>query len=251
MADATDVVFGFHAVEQLLARNPRTVRRVLLAVGRKDGRVSRIKVQAEAAGIRVEMAERRVLDRMTRDGEGRAAHQGVIAECHAVTPATEAEFEARWSELERPLLLVLDGVEDPRNLGACLRSADAAGVDAVLVPRRHSAPFSTVVRKTASGALESLFIVQVANLARRLDWLREHGVWIVGADDSAERAYTDVDYTVPTAVVIGGEGSGMRRLTSEKCDYLVSIPMRGAVSSLNVSVATGVLLFECLRQRGQ
>ena len=166
-----------------------------------------------------------------------------------MVPADEAELEARWDTFNNPLILVLDGLEDPRNLGACLRSADAVGVDAVLVPRRHSAPFSAAVRKTASGALESLFVVQVSNLARRLKWLQDQGAWLVGADDSAAAEYTEVDMTVPLVMVLGSEGAGIRRLTKDLCDFVVSIPMAGVVSSLNVSVATGVLLFECLRQR--
>jgi 23S rRNA (guanosine2251-2'-O)-methyltransferase len=160
------------------------------------------------------------------------------------------DFEARWSTFTQPLILVVDGVTDPRNLGACMRSAGAADVDAVLIPKRSNAPLSNVVRKTASGALEDLLIVQVSNLARRIDWLRERGVWIVGTDVESIHAYTDVDYRDPVAIVVGGEQRGLRRLTREKCDHLVTIPMRGPVSSLNVSVATGILLFECLRQRG-
>ena len=145
--------------------------------------------------------------------------------------------------------MVLDGVLDPRNLGACLRSAEAAGVDAVLLPKRHSAPLSAVARKVASGAAEQLFIVEVSNLARRLQWLKKQGAWLVGAVGEASLGYSSVDLNVPTVLLVGGEEQGLRKLTREACDYLVSIPMHGKVSSLNVSVATGILLFEVLRQR--
>jgi len=247
-----DYVCGIHAVNQLIVEKPRTLRRLLIATGRSDARIQGIREKAREAGIRVDQIDRRALERMTRDafsGQGRIAHQGILAECHAVVPADEAELEARWDTFNNPLILVLDGLEDPRNLGACLRSADAVGVDAVLVPRRHIAPFSAAVRKTASGALESLFVVQVSNLARRLKWLQDQGAWLVGADDSAAAEYTEVDMTVPLVMVLGSEGAGIRRLTKDLCDFVVSIPMAGVVSSLNVSVATGVLLFECLRQR--
>lgn len=248
----TDFVCGIHAVNELITEKPRTLRRLLIATGRSDARIQGIREKAREADIRIDQIDRRALERMARNafsGQGRIAHQGVLAECHTVVPSQEVELEARWNSFKNPLILVLEGLEDPRNLGACLRSADAVGVDAVLVPKRHSAPFSAAVRKTASGALESLFVVQVSNLARRLKWLQDQGAWLVGADNGATTEYTAVDMTVPTVIVLGSEGTGIRRLTKDLCDFVVSIPMGGVVSSLNVSVATGVLLFECLRQR--
>lgn len=240
-----DQVYGLHAVAALLASDPGRVRVVHVQRGRQDRRVSELVDAARAAGIRVDIADRAWLDR--RAG---GSHQGVLAECHAMAPLDEKAFEARWQELAAPrLLLVLDGITDPRNLGACLRSANAAGVQAVLLPRRRSAPLSDVALKTAAGGAEGLLLVSVANLARRLEWLKDQGVWLVGADGAASRAYSDVDLTRDCAIVLGGEAEGMRALTAKLCDDLVSIPMRGTVSSLNVSVAAGILLFEALRQR--
>ena len=148
-----------------------------------------------------------------------------------------------------PLMLVLDSVTDPRNFGACLRTADAAGVDVVIVPKRNSAPLSAVALKTAQGGAEDLFIVQVTNLARTLSWLRDQGVWLFGADAQGDEVWQSLDSSTATALVMGSEGSGLRRLTRSLCDKLVSIPMLGNVESLNVSVATGILLYEAVRQR--
>ena len=145
-------------------------------------------------------------------------------------------------------LLVLDGVEDPRNLGACLRTADAAGIDAVVVPKDHSAPLTAVAIKAATGAAETVPVVRAPNLARMLTWLKQAGVWVVGADSEAEQSLYAAKLAPPVAMVLGGEGRGLRRLTRDTCDELVSIPMAGAVQSLNVSVATGIVLFELLRQ---
>ena len=179
-------------------------------------------------------------------------HQGVAAERRSFVPATERDLAARLPGLDNPLLVVLDGIEDPRNLGACLRTAEAAGADAVLIPKRGSAPLSSTVAKTASGALEHLFVVEVGNLARCLKWLREQGVWLAGGVEVGEGVpYTEVDYRGALGVVVGGEHRGLRRLTREGCDHLVTIPMAGATTSLNVSVALGVLLFEARRQRNQ
>ena len=240
------MVSGFHAIEAVLAKDPNAIRRILVVGERRDSRMHNLVRRARELGVRVETADRRAVTRLAGD----QAHQGVVAECHSVAPSSELDFEALWSTYSQPLLLVVDGVTDPRNLGACLRSAGAADVDAVLIPKRSNAPLSNVVRKTASGALEDLLIVQVSNLARRLDWLREQGVWIVGTDVESTHPYTEIDYRDSVAIVVGGEQRGLRRLTREKCDHLVTIPTPGRVSSLNVSVATGVILFECLRQRG-
>jgi 23S rRNA (guanosine2251-2'-O)-methyltransferase len=246
MSEASeDRVFGVHAVVNLLTEEPGRVRALWVQAGSKNARLAELIGMAEAAGIRVEFRPRRELDARA---EGR--HQGVLALCHAQALADETDLELRWPMLpEKPLLLVLDGVLDPRNLGACLRSAEAAGVDAVLLPKRHSAPVSGLARKVASGAAEHLFIVEVSNLARRLEWLKAQGVWLVGAVGDAPAPYTTVDLTDPVALVLGGEERGLRELTRRCCDHLVSIPMRGQVSSLNVSVAAGIVLFEAVRQR--
>jgi len=242
-------VLGPHAVAALLAEDPARVRALYAQKGRGDARLQGIVEQARAAGIRVSFVPRQQLDRRAE-----APHQGVLAECHALAPMDEAAFEALWPELPRPLLLlVLDGVTDPRNLGACLRSAEAAGAGAVLWPRRRSAPLSEVALKAAAGAAEHLRLVEVVNLARALDRLKAAGLWVVGAADATTAAqaqlWNEVDLRGDCALVLGAEGSGLRRLTRERCDTLVSIPMAGRVSSLNVAVAAGVLLFEAVRQR--
>lgn len=207
---------------------------------------------AEQAQVRVERVPRHALRRHASRAAFAGNHQGVAAERRAFTPASERALEAQWPLFANPLLVVLDGIEDPGNLGACLRTAAAAGADAALLPRRSSAPLSSVVAKAASGALERLFIVEVANVARRLAWLRKQGVWICGGvSDAAHDAqpFDQVDYRSATAIVVGNEHKGLRRLTRERCDHLVRIPTAAAVASLNVSVALGVLLFEVRRQR--
>jgi 23S rRNA (guanosine2251-2'-O)-methyltransferase len=250
---ATDVaaegaqVLGIHAVESLLARDPTRIRRLLFQRDGHSDRLLALIERARRAGIASEPRDRQELDRLVD-----APHQGVVADCDPAPPAAESELEWRWPELgPEPLLLALDGVLDPRNLGACLRSADAAGVDAVLLPRSRRAPLSAVARKAASGAAETLFVVEVANLARRLQWLRSEGVRVIGAAGGEGRPYTEAPLRGPVVLVLGGEAGGLRALTRELCDELVSIPMRGSVGSLNVSVATGVLLFEAVRQRGR
>lgn len=238
-------VAGLHAVAALLAESPDRVRVLHVQRGRRDTRMSEVISAARASGIRVEFAERQWLDSRV---DGR--HQGVIADCHDLALADEKALEARLAEIERPLLLlVLDGITDPRNLGACLRSANAAGVDAVLLPRRNSAPLNEAALKAAAGGAEGLLIVEVANLARRLELLKDQGVWVIGADGEGEAAWTDADFKVNCAIVMGSEGEGMRALTRKLCDQVVRIPMVGTVPSLNVSVAAGILLFEAVRQR--
>ncbi len=238
-------VYGLHAVSALVEADPGRVRLIHVQRGRRDRRITALVDAARARGIRVEAAERSWLDRRCP-----GSHQGVVADCHELTPLGEKEFAARFDALPTPrLLLVLDGVTDPRNLGACLRSANAAGVQSVLLPRRRSAPLSEVALKTAAGGAEGLMIVEVANVARRLEWLKERGVWVVGAAGDGRALWSDAHLTGDCAVVVGGEGEGMRALTAKLCDQLVRIPMQGTVSSLNVSVAAGVLLFEAVRQR--
>ena len=242
----TDWVFGIHGVRAVLDAEADHVRRLVIASGRRNHEVETLGSLAKEKGIRVERIPAPALARIAHGGN----HQGIAAERRAFTPATEQDLEARWSEFEKPLVVVLDGVEDPRNLGACLRTAEAAGADAVLVPKRGSAPLSSTVAKTSSGALEHLFIVEVGNLARRLVWLRDQGVWLAGGVEAGEGVpYTEVDYRGALGIVVGAEHRGLRRLTRERCDHLITIPMAGETASLNVSVALGVLLFEARRQR--
>jgi len=244
MADET--VVGWHAVLAVLRQAPERVLSIQIDRGRKGPRRAQLQTAARAAGIAVEETTAEVLDRMA----GEAPHQGVVARCRATAERTEAELPAFLASLgETPLLLVLDGIQDPHNLGACLRSADAAGVQAVILPRDNAAPITPVVRKVASGAADTLAIFQVANLARALETLKAAGIWLVGAAGEADRDIYDIDLKGPSALVLGAEGTGLRRLTGEKCDHLARIPMLGAVESLNVSVATGICLFEAVRQR--
>jgi 23S rRNA (guanosine2251-2'-O)-methyltransferase len=243
-----NIAYGIHAVRALLTRSPQRVRRVLTASGRESSaRLDELRSLAQQAGVATGVADHAELDRLA-EGE---RHQGAVAEIvpRAGDPETQLEEALEALGEAPPLLLVLDGVTDPHNLGACLRSADAAGVAAVIVPRDRAAGLTPVVRKVAAGAAESVPLVAVVNLARTLRELRDRGLWLVGTADDAPRTLYDVDLSGPTVLVMGSEGEGMRRLTREACDELVSIPMAGAVESLNVSVATGVALFEALRQR--
>lgn len=242
-------IFGLHAVQAALARDPERIRVLYVQKSREKNRQHELKdalvAQARDLGIRVEFVDRAWLDRRA-DG----AHQGLLAQSQEISLADEKAFAAAWSDLPQPrLILVLDGIQDPRNLGACLRSAGAAGVQAVLLPKRNSAPVSAVALKTAAGVAETLFIVSVTNLARRLAWLQSQGAWIVGAAGDGDVRHFDVDLKGDTVIVVGGEEKGLRRLTREHCDHLVRIPMAAGVESLNVAVATGVLLFEAVRQR--
>jgi len=244
---ATEVVVGWHAVLAVLRQAPERVLSIQIARGRKGPRRAQLLEAARAAGISVEETSEDVLDRAA--GEG-ANHQGVVARCRSAPERTEAELPGFLASCAGPaLVLVLDGIQDPHNLGACLRSADAAGVQAVVLPRDNSAPLTAVARKVASGAADALAIFRVGNLARSLEMLKEAGIWLVGAAGEAPQTIYDLDLTGPTALVMGAEGEGLRRLTAEKCDFLAKIPMIGSVESLNVSVATGICLFEALRQR--
>jgi 23S rRNA (guanosine2251-2'-O)-methyltransferase len=238
-------VYGVHAVEALLRHHPKRVKQLWLAEGREDPRVQTLLELARQARVSVAPRDRRELDEWV---EG--VHQGVVAE---VSPSQVWGENMLDELLERgegpPLLLVLDGVTDPHNLGACLRTADAAGALAVIVPKDKSATLNATVRKVACGAAEIIPLVAVTNLARTLEKLQQKGLWIVGTAGEAEQELYQQDLSGPTVLVMGAEGKGMRRLTREHCDFLVKLPMSGSVSSLNVSVATGVCLFEAVRQR--
>lgn len=240
------VACGIHAVRVLLARNPQRVRRVLLAGGRDGRRLDEIRALAGAAGVPVADSDDETLQQLSAG----VRHQGVVAELlvRASDPETRLE-EALEAAGEAPLLLILDGVQDPHNLGACLRTADAAGVAAVIVPRDRAVGLTPAVRKVAAGGAETVPLVPVVNLARTLRDLKDRGVWLIGTDDRSDHGLYEADLTGPVALVMGSEGEGLRRLTRECCDQLVAIPMAGAVESLNVSVAAGVALFEAVRQR--
>jgi 23S rRNA (guanosine2251-2'-O)-methyltransferase len=239
-------IFGLHAVTSLLNRNPGRVRRLLVQQGRRDERLQTLLDAAQAQKIKVIETAKQDLD--LRAGGGR--HQGVIAECEPIKALSEKALDVLLDNAgSAPLVLVLDGVTDPHNLGACLRTADAAGVALVIAPKDKSAPLNATVAKVACGAAEVVPYIQVTNLARTLQSLQQRGIWITGTAGEAEASVYQTDLTGPCALVMGAEGKGMRRLTREHCDQLINIPMAGEVSSLNVSVATGVCLFEIVRQR--
>jgi 23S rRNA (guanosine2251-2'-O)-methyltransferase len=238
-------VYGVHAVEALLRHHPKRVKQLWLAEGRQDPRLLALVELARQARVSTASRDRRELDEWA---EG--VHQGVVAEVSPSQVWGENMLEELLERAEAPpLLLVLDGVTDPHNLGACLRTADAAGALAVIVPKDKSATLNATVRKVACGAAEVIPLVAVTNLARTLEKLRQRGLWIVGTAGEAEQDIYALDMRGPTVLVMGAEGKGMRRLTREHCDYLARLPMSGSVSSLNVSVATGVCLFEAVRQR--
>lgn len=248
MTGETALVFGLHAVQAVLEKQAGRVVSLLLQRGRGDQRIEAIEKLATAAGIAIERRDVRDLDQLS----GNARHQGVIARFATAGVQGEGALDDVLDHAgPRPLILVLDGVQDPHNLGACLRTADAAGVDAVVVPRDRAAGLSPAVRKVASGAAETTPLIQVVNLARTLRHLKERELWVVGAAGEAETDLYAADLKGPSVIVMGSEGEGLRRLTREHCDVLVRIPMLGAVESLNVSVATGVVLFEARRQRAQ
>jgi 23S rRNA (guanosine2251-2'-O)-methyltransferase len=242
-----DFVCGLHAVESLLRARPGSVDELLVAEGRTDRRLGELLESAVAGGITITRLPRRELDVLLPGSR----HQGVIARLASTAAALkEADIQPFLEALDHePLLLVLDGVQDPHNLGACLRTADAAGVDAVIVPRDRAAGITPTVHKVASGAVETVPVFTVTNLARALRRLKEAGVWLYGASDAADNSLYEADFRGPLALVLGSEGTGMRRLTQDLCDFQVAIPMAGRVSSLNVSVAAGVLLYEARRQR--
>ena len=244
MSDS-EYVFGVHAVQAMLERSPKRVRRLLLTRGRLDARAQTLADLAEGVGVSIQRLPPEDMDKLV-DG----VHQGAVAEVSASQMWSEEMLDRLLDGLEEPaLLLVLDGVTDPHNLGACLRSADAAGAHAVVIPRDRSASLTPVVRKVACGAAETVPLVAVTHLARTLKQLQQRGLWVVGTAGEADQLIYQVDLKVPSVIVMGAEGSGMRRLTREHCDYLAKLPMAGAVSSLNVSVASGICLFEAVRQR--
>ena len=249
MAKNDEFVFGIHAINALIKRSPERFIELWLLKGRDDERLKPIINLARKYGIPTQLANRKVLDDKS-EGE---QHQGVVARVKAGKTYTEADLDdilqAAGKQDKAPFLLILDGVTDPHNLGACLRNADAAGVQAVIVPKDNAARLTPTVRKVAVGAAETVPLVQVTNLARTMKQLQQMGVWIIGTAGETDTCLYDVKLQGAMALVMGAEGKGMRRLTKETCDQLVKLPMAGSVSSLNVSVATGICLFEIVRQR--
>ncbi|MFV4845600.1 23S rRNA (guanosine(2251)-2'-O)-methyltransferase RlmB [Edwardsiella tarda] len=242
----SEIIYGIHAVKALLERDPQRFLEVFVMKGREDRRLLPLLQQLEEGGIRVQVAQRQWLDEKV---EG-AVHQGIVARVKPGRQYQENDLPDLLASLDHPpFLLILDGVTDPHNLGACLRSADAAGIDAVIVPRDRSAQLNATAKKVACGAAESVPLIRVTNLARTMRLLQEENIWIIGTAGEADHALYQSKMAGAMALVMGAEGDGMRRLTREHCDELISIPMAGSVSSLNVSVATGICLFEAVRQR--
>jgi 23S rRNA (guanosine2251-2'-O)-methyltransferase len=238
------VLFGFHAVGVRLKTAPRSVIEIYVDPTRKDARMRQFLDRANEAGARVIEADGMRLAKLA----GSHGHQGVAARVEVLKAANSLD-DLLDGIKEPPLLLVLDGVTDPHNLGACLRVADGAGAHAVIAPKDHAVGVNATVAKVASGAAETVPYFMVTNLARTLGELKERSIWCIGTSDDAPRTVYHADLKAPVALVLGAEGAGMRQLTRKTCDELVSIPMRGAVESLNVSVASGVCLYEALRQR--
>ena len=249
------VLYGFHAVGVRLKTAPQSIVEIYFDAARRDARMRQFVEKAQQAGVRMIEADGVRLAKLA----GSHGHQGVAARVQALQQVHSLDellenLEATNADLppeERnpPLILVLDGVTDPHNLGACLRVADGAGAHAVIAPKDHAAGINATVAKVASGAAETVPYFMVTNLARTLNELKERNIWIIGTSDAAEHDLYAVDLKGPVALVLGAEGQGMRQLTAKTCDQLVSIPMQGAVESLNVSVASGVCLYEALRQR--
>lgn len=242
---ATTHVHGLHAVRSVLVRAPQRLKRLMVDARRDDPRMRELVQLAQHAGIAVERVDARQLAGRVGD----VAHQGVLAEIEPLMPWGEDELVDAVTARPDALLLVLDSVQDPHNLGACLRTADACGALAVVVPKDRAAGVNPTVRKVAAGAAETTPVATVTNLVRTLKLMKDAGIWVVGADMAGEKLAWEADLTGGKALVLGGEGDGLRELTRKTCDFLVRLPQVGAVESLNVSVASGMLLYEALRQR--
>lgn|SRR5690554_163522 len=239
-------IFGLHPARAILEQQPERLVEIFVTRERQDKPLQEIVSLAQQLGVRVQFVPKATLDKKTDGGN----HQGILITATAVPPLNEHDLDRLCEEAgARAFFLVLDGVTDPHNLGACLRTADAAGVTAVIVPKDKSASITPIVSKVACGAAETVPFVQVTNLARTLRQLQERQVWVIGTAGEATRTLYNVDMRGAVALVMGAEGDGMRRLTRETCDELIRIPLLGTVSSLNVSVATGVCLYEVVRQR--
>jgi 23S rRNA (guanosine2251-2'-O)-methyltransferase len=239
-------IFGFHSVESLLKTNPESIIKVFVQINREDKRAIDLINILTSQKINFSRSARNDLDRMAK-GE---VHQGVISE--VILPPLlneESLLKSISDKISNPLFLVLDSIQDPRNLGACLRSANAAGVDYVVINKDGTAPINALVHKTSAGAINNLKIFQVTNLSRTITKMQERGVWVIGLDGNSKSTIYDVNLKDATAIVMGSEGKGIRRLIKETCDQIVTIPMSGNIESLNVSVATGIALFESKRQR--
>ena len=246
--DGEKIICGFHGISAAVTHSPVDIVELFVDERRRDKRSTHLIDSAERSGIIVNRVDRAMLDELA----GGVKHQGVIARTRQPLIRGETELFRLLDRLNHPpLLLILDQIQDPQNLGACLRVADGAGVDAVVLPKRGACPVTPAVVRVAAGATQSLPVVYVSNLARTMDSLKERGIWITGTADQSEDTLYDADFRPGTAVAMGAEGTGLRRLTQAHCDRVVRIPMYGSVESLNVSVATGLVLYEAVRQRNK
>jgi len=241
-----DRLTGIHAVREALEAG-RALDRIVIARGRQDTRVEEIVQLARERRVPVRFEDRGQLDRLA----GSKDHQGVVATAAARAAGTLEDIlaAANSADAQKGLIVLLDGVEDPHNLGAIIRTALASGAHGVVIPERRSAGLTDTVARASAGALAHLPVAKVTNLVRTMEKLKEAGYWLIGLDESADKSYTEADYTSPVGIVLGGEGKGLHELTRKRCDFVVSLPTTGPVKSLNVSVAAGVVLFEALRQR--
>lgn len=240
-----NLIYGINALQHMLDNSPHKLLEVYVGNNKQDRRVQKLIEQAQQQGISIQKVDIKKLDQWLVD----CNHQGVVGKITATTLLQESDLMGLCKNHPKPLFLILDGVQDPHNFGACLRTADAAGVTAVIIPKDNSVGVTSVVRKVSSGAADSVNIIQVSNLARVMRELQQQGVWITGTAADGEQSLYAMDFTGPMALVLGAEGAGMRQLTRQHCDFLAHIPMLGSVESLNVSVATAVCLYEVVRQR--
>ncbi|GFO73822.1 23S rRNA (guanosine2251-2'-O)-methyltransferase [Bathymodiolus platifrons methanotrophic gill symbiont] len=239
-------IFGVHAAQAALDYAPKKIKQAWVDQKRQDERLMSLVKGLQKHNIRPEKADRKKLDNLSKGSN----HQGIILEVEMPAMRSESDLKAVVeSGKQIPFWLILDHVQDPQNLGACLRTADAAGVQGVIVTKDQAVGITPTVCKVASGAAETVPVYQVTNLSRTINWLKDQGIWIAGAAGEAEQTIYEMDVNMPLALVMGAEEKGLRRLTREQCDFLVKIPMQGSVESLNVSVAAGVLIYEILRQR--
>ena len=239
-------LFGLHSVQAALDYSPNKIHKAWVDTGRQDKRLTQAIENLLDLGIEPEKVDRKKLDRLAENNN----HQGIVIEVEMPAELSESDLKTAVENLtETALFLVLDNVQDPHNLGACLRTADATGVHGVIITKDNATGITPTVCKVASGAAETVPVYQVTNLARTLRWLKGEGLWIMGAAGETAQTIYSTDFSVPMALVVGTEGKGLRRLTKEQCDVLVSVPMLGKVESLNLSVATGILLYEAVRQR--
>ena len=239
-------LFGLHSVQAALDYSPNKIHKAWVDTGRQDKRLTQAIDNLLDLGIEPEKVDRKKLDRLAENNN----HQGIVIEVEMPAELSESDLKTAVENLtETALFLVLDNVQDPHNLGACLRTADATGVHGVIITKDNATGITPTVCKVASGAAETVPVYQVTNLARTLRWLKGEGLWIMGAAGETAQTIYSADFSVPMALVVGTEGKGLRRLTKEQCDVLVSVPMLGKVESLNLSVATGILLYEAVRQR--